>query len=85
MIVHPFDASQYLYVIADPPHIFKNLKKALINNEITIFKDIVNNYNLPSNEIKLKHFNELISNQNNCELLLTPKLSINDAPIILIK
>jgi len=33
---------------------------------------------LPTNEIKLKHFNELISVQNNSELLLAPRLSIDD-------
>lgn len=78
-IVHPFDVNRYLYIIADPPHVFKNLKQALINNEIiTISEDIVIKYNLPTNKVKLKHFNELISIQDNCELLLTPKLSTSD-------
>lgn len=31
-IVHPFDKSRYLFIIADPPHVYKNLKQALINN-----------------------------------------------------
>lgn len=78
-IIHPFDANRYLYIIADPPHIFKNLKQALINNEvITISDDIVIKYNLPTNQIKLEHFSELISIQNNPELLLTPRLTIDD-------
>jgi len=78
-IIHLFDSTRYLYIIADPPHVLKNLKQALINNEsITISDDIIRKYNLPSNKIELKHFNELIDVQEDSELLLTPKLTIND-------
>jgi len=78
-VTHPFDASRNLYIIGDLPHVFKNLKQALINNEVIIVpNNIVRKYNLPTNEIKLKHFNELISVQNNSELLLAPRLSIDD-------
>jgi len=46
-ITHPFDPNRYLYIIADPPHIFKNLKQALItNHDITIPNNIVFKYNL---------------------------------------
>lgn len=58
-VTHPFDASRNLYIIGDPPHVFKNLKQSLINNEIIIIpNDIVRKYNLPTNEIKLQHFNQ---------------------------
>lgn len=78
-ITHPFDHNRYLYIIADPPHIFKNLKQALItNHEITILNNIVFKYNLPLNKVELKHFNELLDIQENSELLLTPKLRKND-------
>ena len=35
-------------------------------------------YKLPSNKILSKHFFQLIDIQHNCELLLTPRLKIND-------
>lgn len=70
-IVHPFDSNLCLYIIADPPHLLKNIKQALISNHIiTIADNIVCKYNLPSNKIELRHFNELMSIQENCELLL---------------
>jgi len=38
-IIHPFNSSRFLYVIADLPHILKNLKQALFNNKvITVIK-----------------------------------------------
>lgn len=76
---NPFDPTRYLYIIADPPHILKNLKEALCNNELIIISnDLVLKYNLPSNKIELKHFNELINIQENSELLLTPRLKLDD-------
>lgn len=78
-IIHPFDSTRYLYIIPDPPHILKNLKQSLLSNGIlTISDDIVLKYNLPSDKIELKHFNELINIQENSELLLTPKFKIDD-------
>jgi len=78
-IIHPFDSTRNLYIIADPPHILKNLKQALLNNGIlTISDDIVRKYNLPSNKIELEHFKELINIQENSELLLTPKFNMDD-------
>lgn len=57
----------------------KNLKQALVSNEvITISDDVVIKYNLPSNKIELQHFCELINIQNESELFLTPKLKIDD-------
>ena len=68
-----------MYITADPPHLLKNIKQALISNHIiTIPDNIVCKYNLLSNKIELRHFNELMSIQENCELLLTPKLQRDD-------
>lgn len=78
-IVHPSDPTRNLFIIADPPHILKNLKQALINNEfMTVSDDIMVKYNLPSNKIELEYFKDLIQVQENSELLLTPKLNMND-------
>jgi len=68
-----------LYVIADPPHLLKNLKQALISNkEITISENTVHKYKLPTNKIHLSHFDELLNIQENSELLLTPRFKITD-------
>lgn len=78
-ITHPFHSTRKLYVIADPPHILKNLKQALLNNgTLTISDDTVRKYKLPSNKIELRHFNELLNIQENSELLLTPALKADD-------
>lgn len=78
-IVHPCDSTRRLYVIGDVPHILKNLKQALINNgNITICDSIVAKYELPSSTIEIEHIKELIEIQDDYELLLTPKLRIND-------
>lgn len=78
-IIHPVDPNRHLYIIADPPHVFKNLKQALITNEvITVPNNLVLKYNLPTNKIELKHFYELINVQEESELVLTPKLQKND-------
>jgi len=57
---------------------FEKFKASLNNELITIFDDVVLKYNLPSNKIELRHFHELINIRENSELLLTPKLNIND-------
>lgn len=78
-IIHPFDPNRHLYIIADPPHIFKNVKQALITNHvITVPDNLVLKYNLPSNKIDIRHFKKLINTQVESEILLTPKLKISD-------
>lgn len=68
-----------MYIIADVPHILKNLKQAILNNGIlTISDDIITKYDLPSNEIKLSHFKNLLHIQEKSDLLLTPRLKIGD-------
>lgn len=78
-ITLPLYTNRNLFIIGDAVYIFKNLKQALVNNETVIISDdIVLKYNIPSNKIELKHFFELIDIQNDCELLLTPKLTKDD-------
>lgn len=78
-ITHPFDSNRSLYIIGDPPHILKNLKQALVSNGTIILSNhIVIKYNLPCDKIQLKHFYELINIQNDSELVLTPKLKVDD-------
>lgn len=78
-IIHPCDINRYLYIIADPPHLLKNLKQALISNKvITISENTVHKYKLPTNKIYLRHFDELLTIQENSELLLTPRFKVAD-------
>ncbi|RYA68604.1 hypothetical protein DD592_26775 [Enterobacter cloacae complex sp. 2DZ2F20B] len=50
-ISNPADESKNLYFMADPSHIYKNIRFALVYNKIVIIPDeFVNKYALPSNE-----------------------------------
>lgn len=78
-VTHPFDSNRNLYIIADVPHILKNLKQALLNNSVlTISNDVMEKYNLSSNKIELNHFKHLLDIQEKSDLLLTPRLKRND-------
>lgn len=78
-IPHPCDRNRKLYIIADVPHLLKNLKSCLLNNKFLVLpENIVSKYNLPTNIVQAKHFEEIILAQKEFQFLLTPKLSISD-------
>lgn len=78
-IPHPSNSNRFIYFILDVPHLLKNLKESLINNKFFILpQEFVLKYNLPSNQVEIAHFIDLIQSQKDLEFLLTPKLCIND-------
>lgn len=78
-VTHPFDSNRNLYVIADVPHLLKNLKACILNNKFLLLpKNIVRKYNLPTDMVQAKHFKEIILAKKELQFLLTPKISIND-------
>lgn len=78
-VTHPVNSNRNLYVMADVPHLLKNLKACILNNKFLLLsKNIVHKYNLPTNMVQAKHFEEIILAQKELQFLLTPKLSIND-------
>lgn len=78
-IPHPLQLNESVYIFADVPHLFKNIKAMLINNKIiTLPQQIVKKYNLPTNEILSSHLSEIIAHQESNEFKLAPKLSEED-------
>jgi len=59
--------------------LLKNLKELLINNKFfTLPQDLIIKYNLPSNQVEIAHFINLIKSQEDLDFLLTSKLNINN-------
>lgn len=78
-ITHPLHASQKIFILADAPHLFKNIKNMFITNKIIeIPKHIQDKFNLPTNLIKAEHVYDLINYQKDLEIKLAPKLSEED-------
>lgn len=78
-IEHPLDNNRSIYVIADSPHLFKNIKNMLITNKIiTISSDIQNKYKLPTNMACSDHINDVIKYQEKLCFKLAPKLHEED-------
>lgn len=72
-IDHPCDQRRKLCALPDPVHIYKNIRSGIENNKVlTLSKFIVEKYHLPSNEIRMDHFEYLISVQIENELKLAP-------------
>lgn len=78
-LYHPLDLNRKIYIIADAPHLFKNMKNMLVNNKIIYISDeIKNKNNLPTNEIKIDHINDIINYQKDFDFFLAPKLNEAD-------
>ncbi|XP_011858998.1 PREDICTED: uncharacterized protein LOC105556508, partial [Vollenhovia emeryi] len=74
-IPHPIRPSCRLYIMADVPHLFKAIRSMIINNKIVYLpQDIVEYNNLPSNEVKFTHFEELLNSEATLELKVAFRL-----------
>lgn len=75
-VAHPTVPGQYLYFVADAPHVIKNPKAALINGQqITLPDWVVFKHALPSNVVTVDHLHTLASYQENLQLKLSPGLT----------
>ena len=71
----PTDNNRQLYIYADCPHAFKNLKAAFISHEsLTIPPEFVKKYDLPTDKIKSSYLRDVLEEDENFELKLAPKL-----------
>lgn len=78
-IQHPLKPNQKVYIFADVPHLFKNIKSMLITNKvIELPVDIVEQYHLPTNKVLASHFSDLLQHQSKNIFKLAPKLSEED-------
>lgn len=74
-IDHPVDSSRRLYVVADVPHLLKNLSNSLLNNgSIKLSSDLQEKYKLTSDLVEQQHLENLLQFQEEKELKLAPKL-----------
>lgn len=76
-IPHPEAPGKWLYFLADVPHVFKNIKSAVIRgNTFTLSDTIVEKYHLKSKSVNVDPLNDLARFQENLDLKVAPKLTI---------
>ena len=74
--VNPNDESKNVYFAADAPHLYKNIRSALVNNKIIELPvDITEKYHLPTNIVNVSHIKNLADFQEDLDLQLAPKLT----------
>ena len=59
-IPHPSKPEENLYFAADVPHILKNIRNCLLSQDIMLPEDTVNEYDLKSNRVSMKHVESLV-------------------------
>ena len=75
-IPHPSETEGWLYFLADVPHLFKNIKSALISGQnFVLSKDTVERHQLCSNIVSDYPLRDLVCFQEHHELKLAPKLT----------
>lgn len=78
-IPNPSYSDKFVYIFADIPHLFKNIKSMLLTNKIIrIPINIVEKNNLPTQEVLSQHIFEILAHQKTHTFKLTPKLSEED-------
>lgn len=72
---HPCDRSRKLYFMADVPHLLKNLRNHLTNNQsIFLPDDIVAKHSLPCGEVNLRYVYKLVKLDAKHNLKIAPHL-----------
>lgn len=75
-MVHPLDPERKICIIADVPHLFKNIKNMLVNNKIIYISDkIKETFKLPTNEIKISHVKDILNYQKKIPILFSSKIN----------
>lgn len=76
-IPHPTATNCHLHFLADIPHVLKNLCSALCRQKtFTLTEDMCSMNGLPSREVCLSHITYLASFQDQKDLKLAPKLTV---------
>ena len=71
-----------IYIVADPPHLLKNIRNALFNHgEFTIHPYYVEELNLPSDKVKFEYIKKMVDFQEERQLKICPHLSHADIDI----
>ena len=82
---HPLDDNEWLYYMADVPHLLKNIRAGLCNgNEIILPDDIVKKENLPGNKVTIEHVKELVDFQKDKTFRLVPfNIAVTESEVVL--
>ena len=76
---HPDVPQKKIFIIADPVHLFKNIRMALLNNKtIELPENVVAQHNLQHNLVQASHIKELVDYQDKLNFKLAPKLHEQD-------
>nr|XP_054757276.1 uncharacterized protein LOC129263389 [Lytechinus pictus] len=76
-IPHPQDPAKWLHFLADVPHLFKNIKAALVNGQqFTFSAETVTKFGLKSDVACVEPLKDLGKFQENLDLKLAPKLNM---------
>lgn len=75
-IPHPHETEGWLYFLADVPHLFKNIKSALVSGQnFVLYKDTLERHQLRSSIVRDYPLRVLACFQEHHELKLAPKLT----------
>lgn len=78
-INHPLEQDNKVYIFADVPHLFKNIKAMLMSNKIIYLpSDVQQKYGLPTKEVCSSHIVELLAHEEQHCFKLAPKLTEED-------
>ena len=71
-----------IFILADPPHLLKNIRNALFNHgELIVHDKYVAELSLGSNKVKFEHIKKLVEFQEERQLKIAPHLSKADLDI----
>ena len=77
-IPHPEAPDKWLHFLADVPHVFKNIKSAIIRGNIfTLSDEIVEKHQLKSSTVSVEPLTDLAKFQEDLDLKLAPKLNMD--------
>ena len=72
---HPLDSDNEICVLADVPHLLKNVRNHFVKDIIVIPDEIVIQFNLPTNTVSVEHVRTLLEYQNTKDLKPAPGLN----------
>jgi len=73
---HPSQPDKSVYVLADVPHLVKNLRSHIVNGQdIVLLGDVVNQHSLPTNVVNVGSLKHLVEYQADKDIKPAPKLS----------
>lgn len=76
---HPSDTTLNVYVIADPVHLFKNIRSTFLNNQtVELPPEVMQKNKLVHQSAQSSHLNDLVQYQEQLRFKLAPKLHEED-------